>query len=113
MSLKDQMASDMAIFFNKDEFGEDITYNGATITGIPEHGTDRDRGVGWDSNAEASIATVMVQASDVNSPLPSDEVVIRGKVWTVSRIIASDENTFTLELNADVRPAVGAMRRGI
>ena len=71
------------MFFNTDEFGVSVTYNGGEtpITGVVEYGDD-----GYKFGSEvAKIATLWVKASDVASPSYRDTAVISGTTWRVYR----------------------------
>lgn len=94
MSFKDQMASDLDILLNTDEFGETIIYNGFTIVAI----IDRLAQPGFNSNNVANYAEVLVKKADVPSVNYRDTVQFDECVWTVESVKNLDEHTLLLSV---------------
>jgi len=91
MSLKTQMTADIsAVFLSTDEFAEIVTYNGTSITAVPEIGESNQKGNEFSSEGSADRATFHVSAVDVSAPVAGDTIVCNGKTWTVARVLASD-----------------------
>jgi len=93
MSLKTQMAADIsAVFFNASEFAETVTYNGTSITAIPEIGESNQKGNEYSSDGSSDRAEFCVKVANVADPVPGDVIVYSGKSWTVARVLESDAN---------------------
>jgi len=87
MTLKDQMAADLAaIFYNTDDFAESVTYTPAdatpakTISAIIDYGQG-DEYKGADSYGVRAV--IRVQASEIAQPARKDEVTIGTDTWVV------------------------------
>lgn len=102
MALKQQIAADIAVFFN--EFAEPATYNGANIDVIPEIGQTLQPGNTVDSDGTSSRALFWVKAADVSAPDSGDLIVYDGKEWQVVRVAESDGAAHCLECIGDVSP---------
>lgn len=94
MAFKDQMAADLATFFNANEFGESIIYNGSTIVAV----IDRLAQPGFISNNVANYADVLVKKSDVPSVQYQATVQFDGCVWAVEAVKNLDEHTLLLSV---------------
>ncbi len=94
MSFKDQMAQDLAIVFNEDEFGESITYNGNAIVAI----IDRQEQPMYNGNNVANFANVLVKKSDVPNVAYQDTVQFDDSVWTVVNFKNLDGHTIILSV---------------
>lgn len=78
MTLKDDIASDASVFYDTDEFGETMTYNGSEIVGVIESGSERVE------NMVASPALqVRARQSDVPEPAVDDRVVYDDRTYRV------------------------------
>lgn len=87
MTLKSQITSDLATFFNSDEFAEAISYNSATIYGIIERLQDPDFG-----QDTATRANVTLKASDVADLAYGETLSFDGLDWLVEGILQSDSD---------------------
>lgn len=94
MSLRDQMASDLSIFFNTDEFGETISYNGQSFVAI----VDRLAQPSFDGNNTATYADVMMKSTDVPNIAYQDIVQFDSYTWIVEHIQKSDRYTVLLKV---------------
>jgi hypothetical protein len=91
-SLKQQMAADVsAVFFNILEFADSATYNGATITVVPQIGESNVKGNEFSNDGSADRAEFFIKVSDVALPVPGDVIAHAGKTWTVVRVLESDD----------------------
>ena len=75
MTLKTQMAADMAVFYNTDDYAEEITYtptggDAVTITAIVTR--DADNQDAYVRGPETATALLQVQISDVTNPVHGD-----------------------------------------
>ena len=79
-TFKEQMAADMPVFFNTDEFAVDVLYDDGTgAVGITAIMNDGDGGTG--RNADA--ATILVQKADVPNPQYRHTFTIDGELWQI------------------------------
>jgi len=90
------MRADLAIFFNPEELGEKIIYNGVEITAIPDMGESNAKGNTFTNDGSADRAFFEVTIDDVPSPSAGDEIVYMDKTWEVARIVESDTITHRL-----------------
>ena len=103
MTLQEQITSDLAVFFDTDEFAETVSYNGSDIPAIIEYG-------GPGAGGPAKTAVIEVKVSDVANPSYRDTVVISGDTWHVYRIqsqgvyIKGDNYTWQIPIKRDSRP---------
>lgn len=105
MTLKAQMAADAAIFFNADEFGEYVTYNGVEIIAIADIGEGIQRG---QVNNNGQAGYFEVQKTDVPNPKVHDIIIdSRGRSWKVNEISAEDETSFVLRTTAGQSAVTG------
>lgn len=106
MTLKTQMTTDLAVFFNDDEFAETVTYNGTDITAIVEYGAGRDTG------AVARLATLFVKKSDVTLPAYRDTIIIGSDTWRVfenedqEAVISGDGYVWKIPIFLSERPTL-------
>ena len=103
MTLAEQLATDLSVFFDENDFGRPVTYNGSDIFALVDYGMN--------SRAEnARTARVIVKQSDVPAPAYRDTVVIAGVTWRVFRdpdtevAINGDGHVWELSLIRDERP---------
>jgi hypothetical protein len=79
-TFKEQMAADLDVFFNLDEFAEMVSYSDGTNTtsvkGILDFG-------GTEFDKQASTGKITVKKSDVPSPGYRHTFTIDGETWTV------------------------------
>ena len=85
MTLKDQMTSDIAVFFNDDEFAEDITYtakgeSAATISAIVIK--DAPLQEPYVRGSETATCEIIVKVSDVGTPQNGDVFTLNdSEIW--------------------------------
>jgi hypothetical protein len=96
MTLKTQMATDLAVFFNSSEFAESVTYAGTAITAVVMPGQAIEAGGSMTAERTVKRATLFVKASDVAAPAYRDAVVIDGDTWHVIQIPGEDEGVWEL-----------------
>jgi hypothetical protein len=107
MSLKDQIAADVAsVFLNTGELAETVQVNGSgSAVAVVEVGEDpaKGNGVGVGSGGSAAKARIWISAEDLPNPNGSDTIAqASGRVWRVIRIISAvGENCWCLECAAD------------
>lgn len=104
MTLKDQIAADVAIFFNTDEFAEQVTYNGVSILVVPEIGETNQRGNGIVSDGRSDKAYFWVEVSEVPNPVAGDTISHLSKTWSVVRVAEGDGGMYKLECVANESP---------
>lgn len=97
--FKDQIKKDLDIFFNPDEFAEEIVYRSAVIPAI----VDYTENLKMDGSSVSQEAIIQVKKDDVSDPVFGDLVVFSGKNWSVERIISGDDETWTLSIRRDER----------
>ena len=117
MSFKDQLISDLSIFFNTDEFAETVSYTpkgdiARDITGVVERGNPFQEP--YVRGEETATCEIMVQASEVSNPQHGDiftiptelsdfdpTIVLDSEVWEfdpVRGIINQDNDTYLIGL---------------
>lgn len=99
-TIQDQMNSGLS------QLGEDIKYNGTTITGFPEIGATLDKiGSLADADQLADLALVGVFAKDVPSPKSGDEIIYNDKTYLVKNVQLYDSlaGTWLLNVVSNVR----------
>lgn len=102
MTLKTDITADLDdVFFDTDEFAEEITYNGASINAIVEYGVNLTHG-----ETAAAQAQILVKKADVSAPQPRDTVVIGSTTYTVQSTLKGDGYTWTLNLVTNSRPRI-------
>jgi len=100
MTFQDLLSSDLARFFNADEFAETISYNGSNVPAIFAYSENPDD-VG---DATQAVAEIYVKTSDVAAPNYRDVVIIGATTWYVRRIKEGAGYTWLLELYRNERP---------
>lgn len=100
MTLKDDITSDLSVFFNTNEFAETVTYNGTDIPAIVEYEENLDEQTG----SAVAIATLTIKKSDVSDPDYLDTVVIGSDTWKVRNRIEGNAYIWKLALYRDERP---------
>jgi len=105
MSLKDQIAADVAsVFLNTGELAETVQINGSgSAVAVVEVGEDPAKGNGVGSQGSAAKARIWVSAEDLPNPNGSDTIAqASGRVWRVIRVISAvAESLWCLECAAD------------
>lgn len=86
MSLKDHLVTDLATFFDTDDFAESVTYDGGTITALIER--LQDPAFGADT---ATRANLTLKASDVPGIAFGDTLTFDSAPWIVEGILQSDK----------------------
>jgi hypothetical protein len=106
-TFREQMETDLAAFFNAEEFGQAAVY----FRGVQRIETTvlleplEDAPDNW-QGGQAIAGRAMVQRSAVTDPQPHDrfEITSTGEDWQVQRVLGSTEKTWTLEVIMDLRP---------
>ena len=80
MTLKEQMEADQDVFFNPEEFGRIVTYNGVDITAIVDS-----HDFGYEQYPEVRNAEVslLVKSADVSDPKAGDSVILGEDTYQV------------------------------
>ncbi len=79
MTLKDDIAADVGVFYDTDEFGQaNMTYNGTDIVGVIDSGSER-----MENMIAAPAVQVRVPQAEVPEPAVDDRIVIDGKQYRV------------------------------
>lgn len=94
-TFTDQIAADMAVFFNADEFAEAATYQGSEILVVEAEVGERDTGV---PGFTVPLYAIFVKASDVARPKAGDAVTFRGVSCTVAPYPKSEGGIWRVEL---------------
>ena len=95
MTFKEQLATDMDVFFNPDEFGEAAVYNGVDITVVEADASERSSGI---PGFVTPVFAVYVKASDVARPKAGDAVTFRGVSCRVASYPQSEGGMWLVEL---------------
>lgn len=95
MSILAQAASDWDVMAA--DFGETVTYNGATITAIYEDWNDKFVGNSYGPAGQVTLAWFFLSASDVADPVNGDKIVRDGVTWRVERILESGGGVFKVQ----------------
>lgn len=111
MNLKADMLADLdSVFFNTDEFADEVVYTPAatgvadTIKAMVDYGIDQNasgiKGSGYTwtvlcerdvrsdfrSGSTRSVATIMIMAADVPEPKVRDTITAGGIVWKITKV---------------------------
>ncbi len=78
MTLKNDIAADADVFYDTDEFGQSMTYNGTEIVGVIESGSER-----MENMVASPALQVRVRQVDVPAPAVDDRVVTDGRTYRV------------------------------
>jgi hypothetical protein len=95
VTFQTQIAADMAVFFNTDEFAEAATYGTTEITVVEAEVGERDTGV---PGFTVPLYAIFVKASDVARPKAGDAVTFRGVSCTVAPYPTSEGGIWRVEL---------------
>ena len=104
MTLKTQIAADLATFFNSDDFAESVVYNGTTVAAVVSYG----QLMSADAGAPKAVKTLWVKGSDIAAPAYRDTVVIGSDTWYVGseELFRTDGYVWELPLYHDERPKI-------
>lgn len=97
-TFAEQLASDLGIFFNDDEFAESATYNGKVITVVEAAVSERNTG---SPGFASPTFGIFVKASDVARPKGGDIVTFRGVSCRVSQFASGDIGVWLVDLMKD------------
>ena len=90
MGFKEQVLKDKATLYNKQELAEDVTYNGVTITVVPNLGSDLvDGNVINTTQGTTARAIFYIQEKDVPIPYRGDTIIRTGEEWSVAQVVYS------------------------
>jgi hypothetical protein len=81
MTFKDDLITDLDLFFNNSEFAVDVTYNAATIQGIFNDAFDA--AVESEVGIESSVPQVKVRSSDVVAAVHNETMTINSVVYNI------------------------------
>lgn len=101
MSFKDHLAADLGIFFNTEEFAENITYKGVAVPAI----VDRLQDPQFSGGNVATYARLHIKKSSVAVVQYLDEIVMDGKAWVVERVESSDSLVWVITARCNERYA--------
>lgn len=95
----EQMETDLAVFFNAEEFGRSAIYKpleGAALNVVAIlEGIDLSQAQAFGINP-AGVSTITVRASEVAAPKVHDVVTVDGSDWTVSEVIRKENGVWTM-----------------
>ncbi len=99
MALKDDILSDLDVFFDADEFAVPVTYNSLTFNGI------YDNTFAEDDQGEIQVDTlnpqIMVKSSDVTSLAKGDTMTVNSIAYKVRSIQPDGTGVTTIFLTRD------------
>jgi len=100
MTFKEMMRLDMdEVFFNPDEFGEEVSYNGMTITVVEITGGSEQTSI---PGVENPTRSVLVRQEDVASPKGGDTVMMDGATWYVQPGATLDGGAWNVSISKRV-----------
>ena len=105
MTIKQQLTDDLSLFYNEDEFSEQVDYLTAdevSITDIIVNFVELDHLQNTPRKTKG-FAHCHVQLSDVSEPGPGDEITRGGVVWRVERVFRKEFGAASLEVRKDPR----------
>lgn len=102
MTLNSQLSTDLAVFFETDEFAQSVTYAGTAINALVLFNENLDAAGSRDS--AMAIGEIWVKVSDVALPAYRDVVVIGSDTWNVRRILFGDGYIWKVEIYSGQRP---------
>jgi len=102
MYFKDQLIRDNVTFINPAEFGEEVRYNGQSLTIVFQTAEAPRKGNGFSNEGLSDLAYAWVSAAEI-TPQRGDSIEREGVVWQVTRISES-ESLYKLELVANESP---------
>lgn len=80
-TFKEDLTSDLDVYFNEDEFAVDVTYNAATIQGIFDD--EFTSAIDGDIGVETTDPQVLVRTSDVVGALHGETMTINSVVYNI------------------------------
>ncbi len=92
MALKDQLAGDMATFFNTDDFAVEILYKSAAVKAFIDYFQDPN----FSGSNKCQKAQIVVKRSDVAEPANQDLVYFDGVSWLVDTVESGSDLTWTI-----------------
>ena len=81
MTFKEDLTTDLDVFFNNEEFAVDVLYKAATIQGIFDD--EFVTSVAGEYGVESSVPQVLVKTSDVPTPIPDELMTINSVVYKI------------------------------
>lgn len=105
MTFKTQMAADVAVFINTDEFGTSATYeaNGTGARSTVDVVLDPSLDLAMSSPGQAALATIMAKKAQVPAPTRYDLFIVDGVEWRVDQVLADDGVVITMSASSDHR----------
>ena len=97
MTFKDQLGTDLGVFFNTNEFAETVAYKGVNVSAI----VDRLKDQQIVSGNAAAYAQLQVKKTDVASPAYLDAVVFDAQSWVVERVESSDQQVWIITVRSN------------
>ena len=96
MTFKEDIAADAGTFYDTDEFGVQVTYNGAGIVAVIESGSEQTA-----QSVASKTLMVRVQQAEVSEPAVDDKVVYDGRTYRVGEGSYLDGADWVLTLIPD------------
>ncbi len=104
MTFKTQLATDLDIFFNQDEFALEGKYNGQDVTVMSDSEFLQSTSV---PGVLIPSLTVYLRQDQVASCKPGDKLVLDGKTWYVGPGPMLDAGVWTLQVDLEARSLYG------
>lgn len=113
MNFKDQIAKDLAVFFNKNEHADTVNYNGIEIVAIVEIGEDNVKGNTFSQQGSSDRAFFEVQESNevlqldgsattfIINPQLGDTITYKNKTWNYAHTVDQSEGVYRIECTAN------------
>jgi hypothetical protein len=98
MTFASQIAADLGVFFNTDEFAESATYNGTSILAVEDEVSERNTG---QPGFASPLFAVFIKAADVPRPKGGDTVVFRSVRCRVGQFPVAQGALWRIELLQD------------
>jgi len=104
MSIKDQLSSDIGLFFNLNEFAQSATYINAQGTNIGDFNIDIQESIYFDGSPKKvkGIGQISCKSSDIIPEINSTWVV-GGTSWRVERQIRKEFGVIMVQVRKDAR----------
>lgn len=100
MTFKDLLKQDLdETFFNPDEFGEEVSYNGSTITVVEVTGGTEQTSI---PGMENPVRSLLVREEDVARPKAGDTVILDGATWYVQSSPSLDGGVWSITVSKRV-----------
>lgn len=97
--FKDRVKQELNVFFNLDEFAEEIVYGSSVIRAV----VDFVENLKMDGSNVMQEGMIQIKKDDVPDPAFGDLVVFGGKNWIVERVTLGDDETWTIAIRRDER----------